>query len=352
MPESTKPVMPRVLSKDELLDKAFKRVKKITTEIDPKRRVESIREAEIQRINTFSAVITDYLDKIVKESPIIENLMPFHQQIANELIHIPSYKKALASLKWASTLTKELERKYRKKLKGTPLIRLAPVRREFYGRVASILKQISENLDFLEECRLRFKKFPVVHDLPTVIIAGMPNVGKSTLLKNLTNANVEIQPYPFTTKGIQVGVMNEMLQILDTPGLLDRDLDKMNEIERNAIIALNNLSKTLMFLIDPSLTSGYELKKQANLLKNITSWFSFERIYLVLSKTDIASKEDLKKAKEETEKLKEYLEKEKKVESVKIFEVSKDDENAIKNLKNELREKEIPKMKSYRTRGR
>ena len=33
-------------------------------------------------------------------------------------------------------------------------------------------------------------------------IVGLPNVGKSTLMKKMTGSDVEIQNYPFTTKGL------------------------------------------------------------------------------------------------------------------------------------------------------
>ena len=38
-------------------------------------------------------------------------------------------------------------------------------------------------------------------------IVGLPNVGKSTLFKALTNKQVDIQNYPFTTIDPNVGVV-------------------------------------------------------------------------------------------------------------------------------------------------
>jgi len=32
-----------------------------------------------------------------------------------------------------------------------------------------------------------------------LILTGYPNVGKSSLINNMTNANVDVQPYAFTT---------------------------------------------------------------------------------------------------------------------------------------------------------
>ncbi len=39
----------------------------------------------------------------------------------------------------------------------------------------------------------------------TIVIAGFPNVGKSTLLNQISGADPQIANYPFTTKGIQIG---------------------------------------------------------------------------------------------------------------------------------------------------
>lgn len=39
----------------------------------------------------------------------------------------------------------------------------------------------------------------------TLILCGFPNVGKSSLMNKLTRADVEVQPYAFTTKALYVG---------------------------------------------------------------------------------------------------------------------------------------------------
>ena len=71
-------------------------------------------------------------------------------------------------------------------------------------------------------------------DAFTVVIAGFPNVGKSTVLRRLTGAKPKVAEYPFTTKGIQIGYLEtkwNKIQVIDTPGLLDRPIDQMNNIE-------------------------------------------------------------------------------------------------------------------------
>ncbi len=55
-----------------------------------------------------------------------------------------------------------------------------------------------------------------------VVIMGLPNSGKSTLLNTLTNAHAEVGIYPFTTNLPKVGMLEYediKIQIVDTPPL-------------------------------------------------------------------------------------------------------------------------------------
>lgn len=51
-------------------------------------------------------------------------------------------------------------------------------------------------------------------------LIGLPNVGKSSLLNELTNAFVKVAAYPFTTLEPNLGVMDEII-IADLPGLIE-----------------------------------------------------------------------------------------------------------------------------------
>ena len=103
-------------------------------------------------------------------------------------------------------------------------------------------------------------------------IVGLPNVGKSNLVTVLSTAEPEIAPYPFTTKGVIVGHIEDdwrKYQIVDTPGLLDRTFDERNAIEKQAVLALRYLTDVILFVIDPSESCGFSLEVQEKLLSNI-----------------------------------------------------------------------------------
>ena len=103
-----------------------------------------------------------------------------------------------------------------------------------------------------------------------MILAGFPNVGKSSILRGLSGADVKIREYPFTTKKILVGYVRSKyreVQVVDVPGLLGRE--KMNRIEKQAFIALKHLSNHVLFIVDPSETCGYDIGKQLSLMNKL-----------------------------------------------------------------------------------
>ena len=279
--------MPVIHPYKKILDKAFSKASLASEQVSARDRLMQIRIKELKRVETATDSVVNYLNKIVDKTPHV-NLMPaYYVELVSLVIDKAQFKKSLAAVRWAAEMSKSLETTYKKKLKGSQARDLARIRGEFYGRFSSVLHQIRRDLVYLEDARSQLKNMPVFKDMKTVVIAGFPNVGKSSVLKALTGAEPDIQPYPFTTKSVKVGYIDKYVQIVDTPGLLDRSLDKRNKIEFHAVIALEHLAETVLFVFDPSETCGYKMDDQMKLYEELMREFDIP-FAVCFNKVDIS----------------------------------------------------------------
>ncbi|MGV8076939.1 MAG: NOG1 family protein [Methanosarcina sp.] len=270
-----------VPTSEELINKAFKRAARAMSGKTIENREGRFRANESMLL-TAANIFTDNLANIVRRFPSFDQLPRFYYEIADILVGIEKLKMSLASVDWASKKIHEVARSYVGKIRDSDIPE--PVRKEAFGRLASIIKSINKDLLFLNEARNILRKLPDVQDEPTIVIAGYPNVGKSSFVSKITSASPEIAPYPFTTKGVTIGhfIRNGVrYQVMDTPGLLDRPMSERNYIERQAITAIHFLDAVVMFMIDPSESCGYEIADQKRLLEEIKE--NFELPLLVIA---------------------------------------------------------------------
>ena len=161
-------------------------------------------------------------------------------------------------------------------------------------------------------------------------LVGMPSVGKSTLLSQITNANPKIASYHFTTLSPNLGVVkvyDDSFIMADLPGLIEGASDGLGlghkflkHIERTKIIA---------HIIDMSSSEGRDPYEDYLVIRRELESFS-ERL---LNKKEIivANKMDLPDAKENLEKFKKKVDKE-------IFEISALNNQNLDTLINSLNE--------------
>ncbi len=285
--------IPTILKADEILDISFKRAKKIV--ISDRDKFYRKKKTIIAKTESFSKNITERLGKYVKVFPSIDNLSGYYQGLIDIKIDTDKLKKSLGAVNWAKNTCENIYNSQIKSLKKSGDIDfLIKKQKEIYGRISSVVKQINTDLKILSEAEKILKKFPNVEDIPTVVIAGYPNVGKSSLLRCLSSAKPKVAIYPFTTKEIHIGhitkkerYIEKKFQLIDTPGLFDRDISKKNKIEKQAILALKHLADIILFVFDPSETCGYEFKKQKNLLDQMKKMFEESIFIIVENKSDI-----------------------------------------------------------------
>lgn len=282
--------IPPILPAEKLIAKALKRVSK--SKGKGRTRPEKARSLSIAKLNTFSDVLDETLRKYVKAFPTIENLPPFHRELVQILVGVDELKHNLGAIDWCRGQVQRICKDYRREIVASGSISdMTRFRREALGRSASIINQVDPNLRALEATRLLIKEVPSVSaDLPTIVVAGAPNVGKSQFVRRVSTARPRVATYPFTTKEISVGfvsVEGSRIQIIDTPGLLDRPREKRNRIERQAASALRHLAHVIVFLIDPTGTCGYPLCYQESLLASLREEFPNVPIIAVDNKADL-----------------------------------------------------------------
>jgi len=285
--------VPIIFNAEKLLDASFKKAAKI--QIYDRSTLYKNKKTIIARTDSFATNIVSNLEKYVKEFPSIENLPSFYQELIDIRVDVNKLKKSLGAVDWARKTCKMIYSKQAKSLKKSKDVDfLKQKQNEIYGRISSVVKQVDKELSLLSEAQRIMKKFPEIQDIPTIVIAGYPNVGKSSLLRCLSSAKPEVAQYPFTTKEIYLGhiekterYITKRFQVIDTPGLLDRPDAQRNDMETQAIAALRHLADLILFILDASETCGYSLKDQKHLLTQIKKLFGNIPILIVENKVDI-----------------------------------------------------------------
>lgn len=112
----------------------------------------------------------------------------------------------------------------------------------------------------------------------------------------MTRADVDVQPYAFTTKSLFVGHFDYKylrFQAIDTPGILDHPLEEMNTIEMQSITAIAHLRSAILYFMDLSEQCGYTVSAQLKLFQSIKPLFANKLVFIVINKIDLCTPADL-----------------------------------------------------------
>ncbi|MEM3585696.1 MAG: NOG1 family protein [Candidatus Jordarchaeaceae archaeon] len=293
----------RVHRSEELLDIVFHRASRLNLEV-PRRAspIVKARKREMARVKFISDSLVEHLVSMIKEFPNIDEIHPFYRDLADILVSVDKLKEVLASIEGAARVIKKIAREKIRTIRFSESPKQASQARiEAYARISSVIKKLKSRLDFLVEAAKSLSRLPSVNtDEFTVVVAGYPNTGKSSFVRAVSTAKPEVAEYPFTTKNIILGHFaynNLRCQIIDTPGILDRPMRERNSIELQAITAIRHIANVVIFIIDPSLSCGYPLEGQLDLLKEIKETFPTLPIVVAINKVDLMSSEGLKEVK-------------------------------------------------------
>lgn len=278
------------MTADEIIDTTFRRASKLS--VSNPDRFMATKQTEIARVRSVQNSVAAILQRYVKRFPSFDGLPPFYQELSDLLLDLDKIRKSLGSIDWAWKRVMEIGDEAAREIKRAPHgLAVHEAKSQAYGRIASVVKQVDPHLKTLNAARQELKRLPTIEwEMPTVVVAGYPNVGKSSLVRKVSSGTPEVANYPFTTKGIVVGHYERDFvkhQIVDTPGLLDRDLTERNDIEMQAIHALRHLAQVIVFLVDPSEHCGYTLDAQLKLLEDTKKTFPGIPFVVAESKADL-----------------------------------------------------------------
>jgi nucleolar GTP-binding protein len=286
-------------SSTEMIDISLTRTQRKTpTVIHPGYKITRIRHFYMRKVKFTQQSIDEKLGAILQDFPRLDDIHPFYADLMNILYDRDHYKLALGQVNTAKNLIGGISKDYLRLMKyGDSLYRCKQLKRAALGRMCTVLKKLRAALGYLEEVRKHISRLPSLDpNTRTLLLTGYPNVGKSSFMNKVTRADVEVQPYAFTTKALFVGHMDHRFlrwQVVDTPGILDRPLEERNTIEMQAITALAHLQCCVLYFLDISEQCGFPIDQQLKLFESIQPLFANKQVMMIANKTDVLPYESL-----------------------------------------------------------
>lgn len=131
-------------------------------------------------------------------------------------------------------------------------------------------------------------------------LIGLPNAGKSSLLNELTSANVKVADYPFTTLEPNLGAMGKKI-IADIPGLIEgASLGKGLGIKFLKHIEKVNLLLHCLSAESQDVEADYQIVREE--LKKFNPLLTEKPEIILLTKSDVANIDELEKKRKRLQK--------------------------------------------------
>ncbi|KOS17832.1 Nucleolar GTP-binding protein 1 [Escovopsis weberi] len=291
--------IPPVPTQQEFLDIVLSRTqRKLPTQIRAGFKISRIRAFYTRKVKFTQETFSEKFGAILESFPRLQDIHPFHKDLLNTLYDADHFRIALGQMSTAKHLVETISRDYVRLLKyAQSLYQCKQLKRAALGRMATLVKRLKDPLLYLDQVRQHLGRLPAIDpNTRTLLICGYPNVGKSSFLRSITRADVDVQPYAFTTKSLFVGHFDYKylrFQAIDTPGILDHPLEEMNTIEMQSITAIAHLRSAILYFMDLSEQCGYSVQAQLQLFRSIKPLFANKLVFLVINKIDVTRPEDL-----------------------------------------------------------
>ena len=148
----------------------------------------------MKKVKFMQTSVNEKLSDIVEGFPKLNDIHPFYADLMNVLYDKDHYKLALGHVNKAKTIVDHIANDYVRLLKyADSLYRGKMLKKAALGRMCTVMKKLKSSLSYLEEVRKHLSRLPLIDtNARTMIITGYPNVGKSSFMNNVTNANVDV----------------------------------------------------------------------------------------------------------------------------------------------------------------
>ncbi len=258
----------------------------------------------LNRIEYIEQHLINKLERVLKAIPKINHLHEFYVAMIDIYSDRNIFKKTLGRINGAIRVIRKISGEYKSLIRTSKTIGyrndkdaikyLYKLWRQYLARLSSFINEINDAFIYLNNLMKILRKLPDYNpELPTIVVCGPPNSGKSSLVGALSNARVEIAEYPFTTKELVFGhiIMNTIppvtIQIVDSPGLFDRPLQGRKKEELLALEAIRTIANCVIFLFDCSYERTIDINGQLSIFDEVISFLGNRNMIVALNKSDI-----------------------------------------------------------------
>lgn len=311
--------LPQLPPSEELLGAAKKRLYAMDQAVEEEKKMESRmrrgnargswglpqeRKHVTHKIQVLSSSITRPLKDVVEGyRRMMGKLHPFERTVAELTISSRQRNGAMAldtALAHISRLRAEigtsLKNASMRSSRAESMQELADVMKDALASVDMLVQDRERTIKVVKEYSRNLRSVPVLDDcVPTLVLVGSPNVGKSSLVRALSTGRPEVADYPFTTRGMTIGHVLDatigfaLYQVMDTPGLLPRSQEERNWMEKLTLASMEHIPSTILFVLDMSGTSGSQssVRAQLQVRSELREMFGDRPWLDVLSKSDL-----------------------------------------------------------------